>query len=212
MFSAVNDTGAQHEGEGAMWCVAICRDVEGASERTALFEAHVQHNLAHIGAFLFTAPVARADGSTGIGDDPRLCGSIYCLDVADVAAARRIMEADPFMRGAWGRIDYYEWRGAEGAWSSESARPKGLSADYRVYVAAFAGGEPPAAALMRGALIGLGSTGEAPERLSALALLRANTMGEAESLAPGAAWIYAAPVAIGRFVGIASVADVPLPG
>jgi len=191
-----------------MWCVALCHDVAGgATARSALFEAHVAHNVANMGSFLFTGPLASADGVAGTEDDPRLLGSIYCLDAADLDAARGIMEADPYFRGAWRQIDYYRWDDPAGAWLDEAVRPKGLSAAYRCYVAA---GRAPLSidgALMNGAISCAGSTGTEAEPLSSLALLQARDIEEAKARAASAAWVAAAPVAIGRWVRISSAAE-----
>lgn len=191
-----------------MWCVALCHDVEGgATERSALFQAHVTHNVAHMGSFLFTGPLASEDEVSGTEDDPRLRGSIYCLDAEDLTAARGVMEADPYMGGAWRQIDYYEWRNAKGIWSDEAARPQGLNPEYRCYVAA---GHAPLAiedALMIGDIALLGSTGRVSEPFSSLVLLRAGRIEEAKARAMGSAWVTAAPVAIGRWVRISSAAD-----
>lgn len=195
-----------------MWCVAICHDIEGgAAARTALFQRHVEHNVARMGMFLLTGPIANADGSTGIGDDPRLVGSVYCLDVQDLAAARAVMESDPFMQGAWDRIDYYDWRNPAGAWSDQSKRPKGLSADDRCYIAAGASALKVEEALMAGPITHLASTGEAPAPLTSLAVLRADSLIAAGARVQDAAWVAAMPIAIGRWVGISSPADLPTP-
>lgn len=118
-----------------MRILCLCHDAAGASKRSELFEAHTIHNIGHLPAFFLTGPIASADGSSGVGDDPRLCGSVYCLDVAGLDEVRTIMEADPFMQGAWNRIDYYDWGTATGAWDDPAARPFGLGADYRCYIA-----------------------------------------------------------------------------
>jgi len=195
-----------------MWCVAICRDVEGgAAARSALFQAHAQHNIARMGAFLLTGPIASADGATGVGDDPRLAGSLYCIDVETLTAARALMESDPFTNGVRSRIDYYEWDSPVGAWLDESARPKGLSADYRCYVAASTAPLPVDGALMTGSLRFLFSTRPMDAPFSSLVVLRALTMEEARSRATGAPWVMSLPLAIGRWVGISSPADLPKP-
>lgn len=192
-----------------MWCVAICHDIEGGgAARTALFQAHVAHNVTHMSKFLFSGPTASADGASGVGDDPRLRGSIYCLDVADIDAARAVMEADPFNNGAWRQIDYYEWRDPAGAWLSESAREKGPG--FGGYVAV---SRTPLAiddALMRGALSPRASTGDAPP-LASIAFLRAKTIEDAARRARGADWVAAIPIAIGRWMRISSPADLPQP-
>jgi uncharacterized protein YciI len=195
-----------------MWCVAICHDIKGGgAARSALFQAHVEHNLARMGMFLLTGPTANADGSTGIGDDPRLTGSIYCLDAENLAAARGVMEGDPFMNGAWERVDYYAWRAPSGVWLDESKRPKGLSASYRCYVAASQARVHVDEALMSGSVEPLASTGAEPAALAYLALIRADAIEEARARAAGADWVAAIPIAIGRWVGISSPADLPAP-
>lgn len=195
-----------------MLCVAICHDVaSGAGARSALFQAHAAHNIACMGAFLLTGPIANDDGSTGIGDDPRLTGSVYCLDIETVGAARDLMESDPFMRGAWDRVDYYEWRSPAGVWSDEKSRPKGLSPAYRCYIAASNVGAAIEGALMQGSMTHLASTGALPPALSHLAVLRADTIADARAKAGSATWVSAMPIAIGRWVGIASPADLPAP-
>ncbi len=195
-----------------MWCVAICHDArDGAASRSNVFQAHVQHNIARMGAFVLTGPIANADGSTGIGDDPQLIGSLYCLDVEDIAAARAIMETDPFMNGVWGTIDYYEWQTPRGVWSSENARPQGLSAAYRCYIAAGQDLAHIEGALMSGAIKHLASTGPAPAPLAALAVLRADTIDAARAQAQGASWVASMPIAIGKLVKISSPADLPSP-
>jgi uncharacterized protein YciI len=195
--------------ERAMLCVAICHDVEGAAQRSALFQAHVAHNLKHMGAFVLTGPVATADGSSGVGDDPRLCGSVYCLDAVNLVAARAIMEADPFMQGAWRQVDYYEWRDPRGAWTNEAARPKGLSPDFRCYFAASESEPAGADALMSGALGLVASTGTPQRTFTALTVLHADTIEAARAQAPDGAWVVNVPIAIGRWVRIASPADLP---
>lgn len=191
-----------------MWCVAICHEVKhGAHARSELFQAHVAHNVANIGAFLFVAPLASEDGVSGVGDDPRLRGSIYCLDVESYEAARRMMETDPFMHAVWHRIDYYRWKAPQGQWLDVKTRPRGLSSDYRCYVAASAAQLMVENALICGAVEQLGSTGNLTEDLTVVSLLRAACINEARNRAAHAAWIAAAPVAIGYWVGISSAAD-----
>lgn len=192
-----------------MWCIAICDDApSAAAERSRLFEAHVTHNVAHIAATLFAAPLASADGATGIGDDPNLRGSVYCLDVADLAAARRIMESDPFAAGVWGAIAYYEWQAPTGAWLDPQQRPEGLSADYRCYLAVARSPLEVSDALVLGAVRPVEAATASGDPLACAALLRADSLDQARRQAAGAEWVAAAPVAIGRWVRIASVADV----
>lgn len=191
-----------------MWCVALCHDIEsGPTERSSLFQAHVAHNVAHMGSFLFTGPLASADGVSGTEDDPRLLGSIYTLDVDSLDAARVIMEADPYMNGAWRQVDYYEWQTPTGDWLEESHRPRGLSAAFRCYVAAARTPFTVAGALMSGPVSLLTSSGDADNSLASLALLRAGDIAEATLAAKGAEWVAAAPVAIGRWVRMSSAAD-----
>jgi uncharacterized protein YciI len=193
-----------------MWCIAICHDVQGGgAARSASFQAHVEHNLKHMGAFLFTGPTASADGASGVGDDPRLRGSLYCMDVKNLSAARAIMEIDPFMNGAWRQIDYYEWRTPAGAWSSDAARPKGLSDGFRCYVAVSQAPLTIDDALMNGEVVPAGTTGAQAAPLRSIALLRAENMQEAVRHAAGADWVASVPVAIGRWVRISSPADLP---
>lgn len=195
-----------------MVCVAICHDVaSGAAARSALFQTHAAHNIARMGAFLLTGPIANDDGSTGIGDDPRLTGSLYCLDVESVGEARALMESDPFMNDVWDRIDYYEWHSPCGIWSDERARPKGLGPAYRCYIAALREGGDIEDALMSGRITHLASTGKAAPALQSIAVLRADTIAAARARVPAAAWVAAMPIAIGRWVGIASPADLPAP-
>ncbi|MBL8651119.1 MAG: hypothetical protein JNL35_12050 [Sphingopyxis sp.] len=188
-----------------MQILCLCHDAAGASKRSELFEAHTVHNIANLAAFCLTGPIASADGSSGVGDDPRLCGSIYCLDVAALAEARAIMEADPFMQGAWSRIDYYDWDAAAGAWDDPATRPFGLGADYRCYIAFSV--DPAGEALMAGPAVLLDSTGQVDAPVASAAVFKASDMGAAEALAPGAERVVAMPIAIGRWVGIGSVAE-----
>lgn len=188
-----------------MRILCLCHDVTGASKRSELFEAHTVHNIAHLAAFFLTGPIASADGSSGVGDDPRLCGSLYCLDVAGFAEARAMMEADPFMQGAWSRIDYYDWGDAAGAWDDVAKRPIGLGADYRCYVAFSA--DRPGDALMAGPVSLLGSTGQVDAPITSVMVLKADDMAVASARAPGAERVVAMPIAIGRWVGIGSVAE-----
>ncbi|WP_260581934.1 YciI family protein [Sphingopyxis sp. PET50] len=188
-----------------MRILCLCHDAAGASKRSELFEAHTIHNIGHLPAFFLTGPIASADGSSGVGDDPRLCGSVYCLDVAGLDEVRTIMEADPFMQGAWNRIDYYDWGTATGAWDDPAARPFGLGADYRCYIAFSA--DPAGEALMAGPVALLGSTGHADTPLRSVAVLKANDMAAATAQAPGADRVVAMPIAIGRWVGISSAME-----
>src|ERR1700743_1749758 len=193
-----------------MWCIAICHDgKEASAARAAQFQAHAAHNIANIGCSLLTGVLASADGVTAIESDPRLIGSLYCLDVEDLTAARRIMEADPFLTGgAWDRIDYYEWRDPAGAWLDEAQRPTGLSDGFRCYVA---GSHRPLAvegALMSGPLTPLASTGASPDPLTSFALLRATSMDDARAKATDPDFLGVVPVAIGRWVKISSAADI----
>jgi uncharacterized protein YciI len=193
-----------------MLCVAICHDAaSGAAARSALFQTHAAHNIARMGAFLLTGPIADDDGSTGVGDDPRLTGSLYCLDTESVGDARALMESDPFMNHVWDRIDYYEWRSPSGIWSDERARPKGLSPAYRCYIAASCEEDDVEDALMSGRITHLASTGGPAPALQSIAVLRAETIAAARATIPAAAWVAAMPIAIGRWVGIASPADLP---
>lgn len=190
-----------------MRILCLCHDVEGASKRSELFEAHTKHNIGHLPIFCLTGPVASADGATGVGDDPRLCGSVYCLDVADHDEARRVMEADPFMQGAWRRIDYYDWGEAAGAWDDEDARPRGLGADYRCYIAFASTAATADEALMAGPLAPRGSTGDAGAPLAWAAVIRADNMESARARAPDADRVVAMPIAIGRWVRISSAEE-----
>jgi uncharacterized protein YciI len=192
-----------------MACLAICHDVEGGGDaRSRLFAAHAAHNIANIGDFLFTGPMATADDVSGAGDDPRLRGSIYCLDIDDLSQARSVMESDPFMQGAWRQIDYYQWKDPAGLWVDVTTRPKGLKPDYRCYVAAFGTPTLVEGALMGGALAPWGSTGVVKHPVAAIAVLRAGAIGEATARAAGADWVAAVPVALGRWVGMSSLADI----
>jgi uncharacterized protein YciI len=195
-----------------MFCVAICHDrASGAAARSALFQTHAAHNIARMGAFLLTGPIANDDGATGIGDDPRLTGSLYCLDVESMGDARALMESDPFMHEVWDRIDYYEWQSPSGMWSDERARPKGLDPAYRCYIAALREAGNVEDGLMSGRIAHLASTGSAPPALQSIAVLRADTIAAARVRVPAAIWVAAMPIAIGRWVGIASPADLPAP-
>jgi len=196
-----------------MWCVAVCHDAENAlPARGSQFQAHAAHNIANLGAFLFTAPLATADGVVAVDSDPRLDGSIYCVDTPDLAALRKLMEADPYFGGAWRRIDYYEWRDPKGQWLDEGTRPKGLSADFRCYLATSEGAMTVERALMNGPVALLGSTGEAARPLQTMALLRADTLDAAKAQASGATRVAAVPVAIGRWVRISKAEDLPRRG
>jgi uncharacterized protein YciI len=191
-----------------MWCIAICHDGENASAaRKRQFQAHVAHNIANIGRFLLTGVLASADGVTEIESDPRLMGSLYCLDIESLAAARDLMESDPFADGAWAQIDYFRWDSPSGLWLDETARPKGLRPDYGCYLAASRAPLAVEDALMSGAVVPLASTGASAEPLAAVAVLRAASMAEARVRAKGAAWVAAVPVAIGRWVNIVAAAD-----
>lgn len=193
-----------------MWFVALCHDVEnGGAMRSTLFAAHVAHNIAHIGTFLFTGPLANADGSSGVGDDPRLRGSIYCIEASGLEDVRRVMEADPFMQGAWRQVDYYRWQDPAGAWLNPAQPPRRVGPDFRCYVAVASAPLTTKDALIGGAVAFLGSTGVVAEPAATVAILNAESMAEAAARAAGADWVANAPIAIGRWVGIASKADLP---
>lgn len=192
-----------------MICVAICHDGEDASvARASQFQAHVAHNIANIGTSLLTGVLANADGVMAIESDPRLCGSLYCVN-ADLPATRQIMEGDSFFTGrAWKQIDYYQWQDPTGAWLDTESRPKGLSAEFRCYLAVSKTSLKVDDALMAGGVVPLASTGASPEPLAAIALVRAGSMEEARAMVPGADWVAALPAAIGRWVGVSSLADI----
>lgn len=193
-----------------MWCIALCHDGKNASAaRAAQFQAHAAHNIANIGSSLLTGVLASADDVTAIESDPRLSGSLYCLDVEDLVAARQMMETDPFFTaGAWERIDYYQWPNPLGAWLDEAARPKGLSPAFRCYVAASRAPLAVEGALMGGSVTPLGSTAAAPGPFAAVALLRAASMEDAKAAAGGPDFLAAVPIAIGRWVKISSAEDI----
>lgn len=190
-----------------MRILCVCHDEDDGTKRSELLEAHTQHNIGHLADFLFTAPVALADGVAPAGDDPRLCGSLYCLEIDGLAAARALMEADPFLQGAWRSIDYYDWDAATGAWDDEDTRPFGLGENFRCY--ALLASQPARApdALMQGALVALGSTANASPSFRWASLVKTESIDAAASLAPSADKVFAVPIAIGRWVGISSLAD-----
>lgn len=193
-----------------MYCVAVCEDVAGSgAARVGLLQAHAAHNFGHMGRFLLTGPTADSDGASMAGDDPRLRGSIYCLDIDSLAAARAVMETDPFMGKVWRSIDYHEWIEPSGAWIDGDSRINGLSPAFRCYLAMFARSLNTEGALASGALKALASTSAAAAPLGSIAFVRAGSMTEAASRAVGASRIMAVPIAIGRWASIESPADIP---
>jgi len=191
-----------------MWVIALCHDVAfEQAKRSALFQAHVGHNLRRIGSFLLTAPLATADGVSGREDDPRLCGSVYCLDVESLPLARDIMESDPYMHAAWRQIDYYQWSSPSGVWLDPKTSYRRPGPDFRFYIANSHTTLKMDGALIRGQVTFLGSTGAVPEPLAEIAVLQAENIEDATERASGASWVVALPIAIGRWVGVSSVAD-----
>jgi hypothetical protein len=158
--------------------------------------------------FLFTAPIARADGVTN-GDDPRMWGSFYCLNAKTLEEARRIMEADPFMQGVWQRVDYYEWAEPRGKWLNPGDRPAGPGSFPRCYIAVAPSSFPASDPLMAGTLRMLASTQDDPEPLSEIAIVRAPSLEDARSQSVGALWVAAVPIAIGQWVRVTSPSDLP---
>ena len=191
-----------------MWVIALCHDVAfESSRRSALFQAHAAHNVARISAFLLTAPIATADGVSGRDNDPRLVGSIYCLEVDGLEAAREIMETDPYMGGAWRRIDYYQWPSPTGTWLDPAAVYTTPATDFRCYVACSRAPLEVGRPLIGGAVTFLGSTGEGSELLADIAIFQAMSFAAAKARAPGADLVASIPIAIGRWMGVSSPAD-----
>lgn len=190
-----------------MLCVAICFDDEKAESRTALFGAHSDYNLANLSLFALTAPIASSDGTTGIGDDPHLVGSFYCLDVEGLQEAKKLVEGDPFMGSVWRQVDYYLWSDPEGAWSSEGARPIGISPDDGCYIAAFCSPKLVEGALMAGTVAPLDTSGVVLRPLAALAVVHDQTIESVRQRLPDAEWVVAVPIAVGRWVGITDMSE-----
>jgi uncharacterized protein YciI len=72
----------------------------GAQERLAIRRAHIEHMLAWLPRTVFGAAVLGADGT------PQ--GMVVALDVADEAAAREFLAAEPYARaGLFQRADVH---------------------------------------------------------------------------------------------------------
>jgi uncharacterized protein YciI len=89
--------------------LVTCHDAAGAAEpRETYMREHLAHIERHIDRYVVAGPAVDADG--------RIDGSILIIDAADEAAARSLLEADPYwLHGAWSRIDIRRFRGVCGS-------------------------------------------------------------------------------------------------
>ena len=80
-----------------------------AAARQALLFAHLAHVESVLDRILVAGPLLDAEG--------KVAGSLLVLDVADVAAARALMDRDPYSQGGiWDRVDYQIFKGVAGTW------------------------------------------------------------------------------------------------
>lgn len=63
-----------------------------ADERDARLADHLAHVEAHLDAYMLAGPLHSEDGENVIG-------SLFILQTADLAAAQRVMAADPYIAG-----------------------------------------------------------------------------------------------------------------
>lgn len=90
----------------AVWAEDAAGADVGRASALAGHLAHVERVMASIWV---AGPLLDAAGQT--------VGSLLVFDVADEAAARAIMEADPYFKaGVWGRITYRPYKAVAGQW------------------------------------------------------------------------------------------------
>lgn len=90
----------------AVWA----EDAAGAdAARASELGAHLAHIEAVMAQIFVAGPLL-----DGVG---QVVGSMLVFDVPDEAAARAMMEADPYFRaGVWGRISYRPYKAVAGLW------------------------------------------------------------------------------------------------
>lgn len=91
--------------------VVIARDAPGsAAPRQAQLAAHLAHVETVIDRILVAGPLRDPAGGA-------IVGSLLVLDVADEAAARAFMAADPYhAAGVWSSLECTVFSGAAGTW------------------------------------------------------------------------------------------------
>lgn len=100
-----------------MVTVALCRDAAGMSEtRIDERDAHLAHLKAHAADLLLAAPLVAP------GRDREIAGSLFILAGDDIAAARSIVEKDPYhSAGVWSQCDFHATESRFGMWMPEHA-------------------------------------------------------------------------------------------
>jgi uncharacterized protein YciI len=90
----------------AVWA----EDAAGAdAARASELGAHLAHVEAVMAQIFVAGPLLDGAG--------QVVGSLLVFDVRDEAAARAMMEADPYFRaGVWGRISYRPYKAVAGLW------------------------------------------------------------------------------------------------
>jgi hypothetical protein len=90
----------------AVWA----EDAAGAdAARASELGAHLAHVEAVMAQIFVAGPLLDGAG--------QVVGSLLVFDVREEAAARAMMEADPYFRaGVWGRISYRPYKAVAGLW------------------------------------------------------------------------------------------------